>query len=167
MSYRDLKRLNSDTHAHTHISGRQLKIIFLDVSDYSKYSEDTNISNFFSRKHSFLIEESKTMSIFLLDSCSCVPFSGGVTPRCATPDSAFSSPGRIRTFKTLCRLRINLKSQDHCHTFPTVLNIAACECFFGRPSKPSAHVSHRPSSFLKLRLLSGVPLILIGSGCLL
>ena len=44
MSYRALKRWKSDTHAHTHThtSGRQLKIIFLDVLDYSEYS-DTNI----------------------------------------------------------------------------------------------------------------------------
>ena len=34
------------THTHTHTSGRQLKITFLDVLDYSEYS-DTNISNFF------------------------------------------------------------------------------------------------------------------------
>ena len=33
----------------THTSGRQLKIIFLEVLDHSEYS-DTNISNFFSRK---------------------------------------------------------------------------------------------------------------------
>ena len=31
---------------HTHTSGRQLKIKFLEVLDYSEYS-DTNISNFF------------------------------------------------------------------------------------------------------------------------
>ena len=42
MSYRGLKRWKSDTHT----SGRQLKIIFLDVLDYSEYS-DTNISKFF------------------------------------------------------------------------------------------------------------------------
>ena len=47
------------THTHTHTSGRQLKIIFLEVLDYSEYS-DTNIWNKnFSRKHSFLSEESK------------------------------------------------------------------------------------------------------------
>ena len=49
MSYRGFKRWKSDTytrthtHTHTHTSGRQLKITFLDVSDYSEYS-DTNIS---------------------------------------------------------------------------------------------------------------------------
>ena len=46
------------THTHTHTSGRQLKIKFLDVLDYSEYS-DTNISIFFSQKHSFLSEEAK------------------------------------------------------------------------------------------------------------
>ena len=47
------------THTHTHTSGRQLKMKFLDVLDYSEYS-DTNTSNFcFSRKHSFLSEEAK------------------------------------------------------------------------------------------------------------
>ena len=40
-------------HTHIHTSGRQLKITFLDVLDYSEYS-DTNISNSFSRKRSFL-----------------------------------------------------------------------------------------------------------------
>ena len=33
-------------HTHTHISERQLKIIFLDVLDYSEYS-DANIMTFF------------------------------------------------------------------------------------------------------------------------
>ena len=37
------------TRIHTHTFGRQLKIKFLDVLNYSQYS-DTNISNFFSRK---------------------------------------------------------------------------------------------------------------------
>ena len=48
MSYRGLKLWKSDTHAHTHThtSGRQLKSRFLDVLDYSEYS-DTNISKFF------------------------------------------------------------------------------------------------------------------------
>ena len=46
-------------HTHTHTSGRQLKITFLDVLDYSDYSV-TNISKFcFSRKHSFICEETK------------------------------------------------------------------------------------------------------------
>ena len=56
MSSRGLKHWKSDTHAHT--SGRQLKITFLDVLDYSEYS-DTNISIFFLRKHSSLNEEPK------------------------------------------------------------------------------------------------------------
>ena len=34
------------TRTHTHTSGRQLKIIFFEVLDYSEFS-DTNISNFF------------------------------------------------------------------------------------------------------------------------
>ena len=47
------------THTHTHTSGRQLKITFIDVSDYFEYS-DTNISEKkISRKHSFLSEEAK------------------------------------------------------------------------------------------------------------
>ena len=47
------------THAHTYTSWRQLKITFLDVLEYSEYS-DTNISKFFfPRKHSFLSEEAK------------------------------------------------------------------------------------------------------------
>ena len=48
MSYRGFKRWKSDTHTHTctHTSGRQLKVTFLDVLDYSEYS-DTNISKFF------------------------------------------------------------------------------------------------------------------------
>ena len=52
LSYRGFKRLKSDTytHAHTHTSGLQLKIKFLDVLDYSEYS-DTNISKkIFSQK---------------------------------------------------------------------------------------------------------------------
>ena len=58
ISYRGLKRSKSNTHAqriHAHTSGRQLKITFLIVLDYS----DTDISTFFSRKHSFLSEEAK------------------------------------------------------------------------------------------------------------
>ena len=42
MSYRVLKLWKSDTDAHTHKSGRQLKITFLDILEYSEYSE-TNI----------------------------------------------------------------------------------------------------------------------------
>ena len=70
MNYWGLKRWKSDTHAHTytrthtHTSGCQLKIKFLDVLDYSEYS-DTNISKKkFSPKDSFLNEEAK----FRLDS---------------------------------------------------------------------------------------------------
>ena len=54
--------IENRTHMHTrvHTSGRQLKITFLDVLDYSEYS-DANISKFFfSRKHSFLNKEAKT-----------------------------------------------------------------------------------------------------------
>ena len=53
MNYRGLKSLKSDTHTrtHTHTSERQLKITFLNVLDYSEYS-DTNISNFFWRNPS-------------------------------------------------------------------------------------------------------------------
>ena len=47
---------------HAHTSGRQLKITFLVVLDYS----DTNISTFFSRKHSFLSEEAKYFEYFEL-----------------------------------------------------------------------------------------------------
>ena len=53
MSYWGLKRQKSHirtyAHMYTHIhtSGRQLKIIFLDVLDYSDEYSDTNISNFF------------------------------------------------------------------------------------------------------------------------
>ena len=66
MSYRGFKRWKSDTYTHarthTHTSGRQLKITFLDVLDYSEYS-DTNISKKkSSRKHSFLSEEAKMKS---------------------------------------------------------------------------------------------------------
>ena len=47
------------TEFQMYTSGRQLKIIFLDVLDHSEYS-DTNISDFFfSRKHSFLNEKAK------------------------------------------------------------------------------------------------------------
>ena len=51
MSYWGLKRWKSDTHTHTHTytSGRQLKIKFSDVLDYSEYS-DTDISKFFVQK---------------------------------------------------------------------------------------------------------------------
>ena len=40
------------TYTHIHTSGRQLKIIILDILDHSEYS-DTNISNLYlPRKHS-------------------------------------------------------------------------------------------------------------------
>ena len=39
-------RTHTPTHTNTHTSGRQLKIKFLDVLDYSEYS-DTNSRNFF------------------------------------------------------------------------------------------------------------------------
>ena len=42
MIYRALKRWKSDTQAHTDTSGRQIKITYLDVLDYSGYL-DTNI----------------------------------------------------------------------------------------------------------------------------
>ena len=47
MSYRGFKRWKLDTRAHTlshtHTSGHQLKITFLDDLDYSEYS-DTDVS---------------------------------------------------------------------------------------------------------------------------
>ena len=46
------------TRTQTHTSGRQLKIKFLDVLDYSDDS-DTNISKFFFYENSFLTEEIK------------------------------------------------------------------------------------------------------------
>ena len=53
---------NIENRTHTHTSGRQLKIPFLDILNFSEYS-DTNISIFFcSRKHSFLSEEGKVRS---------------------------------------------------------------------------------------------------------
>ena len=46
MSYRGCKRRKSDTytltHTHTQTSGRQLKITFVDVLDYSEYSDTNN-----------------------------------------------------------------------------------------------------------------------------
>ena len=64
MSYRGFKLWKSDTYTHTrthtHTSGRQLKITFLDVLDYSEYSDTTyyDISNFFFfHENSFLNEE--------------------------------------------------------------------------------------------------------------
>ena len=64
-------RTHTHTHTHTHTSGRQLKIPFLDVLDYSEYS-DTNISkkNFFTktassvRKQNSLIFQIKQFRIF-------------------------------------------------------------------------------------------------------
>ena len=50
---------HTHTRARTQPSGRKLKIIFLEVLDYSEYS-DTDISKKkISRKHSFLSEEAK------------------------------------------------------------------------------------------------------------
>ena len=46
------------TRTHTHTSGRQLKIKFLDVLDYSEYS-DTNISKFFFHKKTFSVTKQK------------------------------------------------------------------------------------------------------------
>ena len=47
MSYRGLETLKiGHTRTHTHTSGRQLNITFLDVLDYSEYS-DTKSRNFF------------------------------------------------------------------------------------------------------------------------
>ena len=46
------------TRAHTHTSGRQLKIKFLDVLDYSE-SSDTNISNFFFTKTAASVRKQK------------------------------------------------------------------------------------------------------------
>ena len=54
MSYRGFKRLKSDTYTHkytrthTHTSGHQLKITFLDVLDYSEHSDtkDSKKKNF-------------------------------------------------------------------------------------------------------------------------
>ena len=43
---------------HTHTSGRQLKIIFLDVLDHSEYS-DTNISIFFHENIASLVRKQK------------------------------------------------------------------------------------------------------------
>ena len=52
------------TRTHTHTSGRQLKIKFLDVLllDYSEYS-DNDISKFFFHENSFLSEEAKIQDI--------------------------------------------------------------------------------------------------------
>ena len=66
MSYRGLKSYKSDTHAHTHThthtSGRQLKIIFLDVLDDSEYC-DTNISNFFHENIASLVRKQNLKTI--------------------------------------------------------------------------------------------------------
>ena len=53
-----LWNVENQIHTHTHTSGRQLKITFLDVLDYSEYL-DTNIrKKKNSRQHSFLIASS-------------------------------------------------------------------------------------------------------------
>ena len=74
MSYRGLKHWKSNTHTHTF--GRELKITFLDVLDYSEYS-DTNISNFFSRKQlaqwgskKHMNQDSHIASSLISQSCS-------------------------------------------------------------------------------------------------
>ena len=55
-----LWNVENQIHTHTHTPGRQLKITFIDVLDYSEYL-DTNIrKKKISRKHSFLSEEAKT-----------------------------------------------------------------------------------------------------------
>ena len=56
MSYGSLKRKKEKTHTHAH--RRQLNIIFLDVLDYSQYS-DTNIVNCFFHENSNLCEKAK------------------------------------------------------------------------------------------------------------
>ena len=61
MNYRGFKRWKSDTRTRTrtHASGRQVKITFLDVLDYSEYS-DTNISKKKKfHENSFLSKEAK------------------------------------------------------------------------------------------------------------
>ena len=49
------------THAHTHTSGRQLKITFLDGQDYSEYS-DTYILNFFHENIAFVMRKQNVKS---------------------------------------------------------------------------------------------------------
>ena len=61
MCYSGLKSWKSS--AHTHASGRQLKIIFLSVLDYSEYS-DTNISISFSTKTASSVIQTKIKSTF-------------------------------------------------------------------------------------------------------
>ena len=61
MNYSGLKIRKSSTHTHT--SGRQLKMIFLEVLDHYDYS-DTNISILFSRE-SFLSEGRKTKFFYI------------------------------------------------------------------------------------------------------
>ena len=56
-------------HTFLFTSGRQLKITFLNVLDYFKYS-DTNISKkIFFRENSFLSEEAKKQYIFKTYQC--------------------------------------------------------------------------------------------------
>ena len=58
MNYSGLKIRKSNTYTHTHTyTKRQLKIIFLDVSDH--LSTLTLTTRFFLRKHSFLSEKAK------------------------------------------------------------------------------------------------------------
>ena len=49
-------QVHTYTNTYTHTAGRRLKITFLDVLDYSEYS-DTNISNFYLTKQSVLSAE--------------------------------------------------------------------------------------------------------------
>ena len=51
------------TRTHTHTSGCQLKIIFLDVLDYSEYSHTNTAMFLFSRKHSFFSKEARKFEI--------------------------------------------------------------------------------------------------------
>ena len=52
-----MRKSNTYKHAHTNKSGRQLKIIFLDLLDHSEYS-DTDISRifFFTKKNQISLQ---------------------------------------------------------------------------------------------------------------
>ena len=64
---------HTNTHTHTHTSGRQLKIKFLDVLDYSEYSDTNVLKNFFSRKQQWgskiMRYATVLMIIFVYSSC--------------------------------------------------------------------------------------------------